>query len=331
MTAGSERQWRVGELAEATGVTIRALHHYDKLGLLVPSRRTTAGHRLYAERDVRRLYRVLALRALGFPLSEIARLLDDDAPDLTATVRRHLQRVARELEQSERLHIRLVEMLSALEQALQPTIDEFIDAMEAMTVIQTNMDVVMRVPYEPGAPGDAPRLKHHHRDLKVVLLKETGGSRILPIWIGADEGHALALALCGEGSPRPLSHDLTTRVLDITGARVERVTIERREANTYFATLTVTTDGTSHDIDARPSDALNVAARAHAPVVVEPRVMDERSVASERDLHRRLNHGPRNSRDPSPPPPGEWRSLTEDVMRSLAPGDDAEQRGDSGR
>lgn len=53
-------RWRVGQLAGATGVTVRSLHHYDEIGLLVPSEQTTAGHRLYSEADVQRLYRILA-------------------------------------------------------------------------------------------------------------------------------------------------------------------------------------------------------------------------------------------------------------------------------
>jgi len=79
-------------------VTVRALHHYDEVGLLVPSERTSAGHRLYAERDVRRLYRILALRSLGLGLEEIACSLDKGPPALAETVRRQLRRVERELD-----------------------------------------------------------------------------------------------------------------------------------------------------------------------------------------------------------------------------------------
>jgi DNA-binding transcriptional MerR regulator len=66
--AAEERRWRVGELAAAAGVTVRALHHYDGIGLLVPAERTAPGHRLYGEGDVRRLYRIVALRDLGLGL-----------------------------------------------------------------------------------------------------------------------------------------------------------------------------------------------------------------------------------------------------------------------
>src|SRR5579884_2235426 len=68
--------WTVGQLASATGVTVRALHHYDAQGLLVPSARTEAGYRLYAEADVERLYRIRPLQALGLSLTEVAEVLD---------------------------------------------------------------------------------------------------------------------------------------------------------------------------------------------------------------------------------------------------------------
>jgi MerR family transcriptional regulator, thiopeptide resistance regulator len=67
-----ERQWKVGELADATGLTVRTLHHFDEVGLLRPATRSQAGHRLYTADDVRRLYRIIALRHLGMPLREIA-------------------------------------------------------------------------------------------------------------------------------------------------------------------------------------------------------------------------------------------------------------------
>ncbi len=69
----------VGELSKLTGVTVRALHHYDELGLVLPSQRTAAGYRLYADADVRRLQQVLLLRELGLPLDEIAGALADRA------------------------------------------------------------------------------------------------------------------------------------------------------------------------------------------------------------------------------------------------------------
>ena len=72
-----ERTWRIGEVATATGLTVRALHHYDQIGLLSPARRSGAGYRRYDDADLRRLQQILFYRELGFPLSEIADLVSD--------------------------------------------------------------------------------------------------------------------------------------------------------------------------------------------------------------------------------------------------------------
>jgi len=82
----------IGDVAAATGVTVRTLRHYDELGLLVPSERTAAGYRLYAEAELDRLYRILALRRMGFALEAIGAVLDGDGEDPRPAVRRHLPR-----------------------------------------------------------------------------------------------------------------------------------------------------------------------------------------------------------------------------------------------
>lgn len=88
-TAGEQVQaWKVGALARATGLTVRALHHYDHIGLLSPSMRTAAGHRLYTPGDLARLYRISLLRRLGFPLEQISSVLDDPEWQLGPAVRR---------------------------------------------------------------------------------------------------------------------------------------------------------------------------------------------------------------------------------------------------
>lgn len=78
----ARHRWSIGELAQATGVTVRTLRHYDEMGLLRPSERTAAGHRRYAAEDLRRLYRVRALRALGIPLEQIKGVLAASPEDL---------------------------------------------------------------------------------------------------------------------------------------------------------------------------------------------------------------------------------------------------------
>ena len=82
------RFYKAREFAELAGVTVRTLHHYDRLGLLAPSGRNAAGYRLYSDRDLVRLEQILALKFIGFPLQEIRRLLKRDAKDLATALRR---------------------------------------------------------------------------------------------------------------------------------------------------------------------------------------------------------------------------------------------------
>jgi DNA-binding transcriptional MerR regulator len=78
----------VGELAALAGVTVRTLHHYDRIGLLSPSERSAAGYRRYSSADLDRLHQVLLYRELGFPLEQVATLLDDPSADPEAHLRR---------------------------------------------------------------------------------------------------------------------------------------------------------------------------------------------------------------------------------------------------
>ena len=79
---------------------MRTLHHWDEIGLLAPAERSAAGHRRYSDDDVRRLYRIVALRGLGLPLDEVGEALEREGPDLRAAVAAHLARVEEELAQA---------------------------------------------------------------------------------------------------------------------------------------------------------------------------------------------------------------------------------------
>jgi DNA-binding transcriptional MerR regulator len=124
----------VGALAKASGLTVRTLHHWDALGLLVPAERSEAGYRRYGSEDVARLYRILALRRLGLSLDQIAAALDREGPDLTAAVRTHLARVEEGLAAQVALRDRLVRILDALDTDVEPSIDQLIDTIEVMTM-----------------------------------------------------------------------------------------------------------------------------------------------------------------------------------------------------
>ena len=131
MTEQSEsKHWKVGELAELAHVTVRQLHHYDEIGLLVPSHRSPAGYRLYTEPDVQRLYQILLYRGLGFTLDVIAELIDNGAGRAAAL------RAQRELllEKRQRMDavIRAVDRaLNAIERGSTMTADELNDGFDA--------------------------------------------------------------------------------------------------------------------------------------------------------------------------------------------------------
>lgn len=132
-----EGRRRVGDLARASGVTVRTLHHYEEIGLLVASDRSAAGHRLYSDTDVERLYRICLLRRLGLSLGEIGRALDDPAMGLRAAVTTHLRELERGLEATTRLRSRLSRLLASIGTSDGSLTEELIQVMEEMTMLES--------------------------------------------------------------------------------------------------------------------------------------------------------------------------------------------------
>lgn len=132
-----ESGWRIGQLADLTGVTVRTLRHYDQAALLHPSGLTSGGHRLYDRANVVRLYRILALRRLRFSLAEIRSLLDDPDWDLAAMVARHAEETDRALAVAARLstHLRSINREIARTGGASP--DALFSIMEEMTMLDT--------------------------------------------------------------------------------------------------------------------------------------------------------------------------------------------------
>ncbi|MCL6737871.1 MerR family transcriptional regulator [Streptomyces neyagawaensis] len=102
----------VGQVSGFAGITVRTLHHYDEIGLLVPSERTHAGHRRYSDADLDRLQQILFYRELGFPLDEVAALLDDPETDPRAHLRRQHELLTARIE-------KLQKMAAAVEHAME--------------------------------------------------------------------------------------------------------------------------------------------------------------------------------------------------------------------
>jgi bifunctional DNase/RNase len=114
---------------------------------------------------------------------------------------------------------------------------------------------------------------------QLIVLKEKGGSRILPIVIGLNEASAIKLKISGFNPPRPLTHDLLHSTIENLEASIDKIIIDKLEENTFHAKLVIKTEsGKMKTIDARPSDSIALAVRAHAPIFVEDEVIKQSEV-----------------------------------------------------
>ncbi|MEV0822226.1 MerR family transcriptional regulator [Nonomuraea rubra] len=142
-----ERRWSIGELAKASGVTIRTLYHYEEIGLVPASERTSSGHRRYTGADLRRLYRVRALRGLGLTLEEIRGILDRSSDDLTA-LRALLGAQLAELDlqavRIDQLRERIGGLVTLLDQAVMPDPERVMAALELHSVYESYFDQELR-------------------------------------------------------------------------------------------------------------------------------------------------------------------------------------------
>jgi bifunctional DNase/RNase len=112
----------------------------------------------------------------------------------------------------------------------------------------------------------------------IVLLKEDEGERYLPIWIGAAEAAAIAFALQGVVTPRPMTHDLMKNLLEEVGAQVQRIEITELREGTYYANINMRMNGNAYEISARPSDAIALAVRVEAPIFADEEVLTDASI-----------------------------------------------------
>ena len=115
----------------------------------------------------------------------------------------------------------------------------------------------------------------------IVLLKTVDGNRFLPIWIGHPEAAAILMKLQNAATPRPMTHDLVTDMLDRLEARVVRIEVTELRENTFYAQITVQLDGSEIEVDSRPSDAIALAIRADAPIFAADDVIEESAIEFE--------------------------------------------------
>jgi bifunctional DNase/RNase len=111
-------------------------------------------------------------------------------------------------------------------------------------------------------------------NMPIILLRDSEGQKVLPIWVGIYEANAIALQIENVSTPRPMTHDLLKNVISDLRASVQKIVVSDLKDNTFFALIYLDVNGETVAIDARPSDAIALALRARAPIFVEESVID---------------------------------------------------------
>ena len=142
---------------------------------------------------------------------------------------------------------------------------------------------------------------------RVVILREKGTERYLPIWIGPAEADAITIKLQGVIPPRPLTHDLLESIISKLGARVKSVIVSDLQNDTFYARLILDVKGEPLELDSRPSDAMAIAIRADAPIYVEEVVLDRAGILIDNETGK-----------PIPQHKGGKSEATEEELKSIS-------------
>ena len=119
---------------------------------------------------------------------------------------------------------------------------------------------------------------------RLVVLKQIGSERYLPIWVGPYEAEAITVALQEVEMIRPLTHDLLKNVFGAFNARIKRIEIVKLQNEIFYGSIVAEVDGREVNVDSRPSDAIALSVRAHVPILVHFSVMDEAGIVPEQDV-----------------------------------------------
>jgi uncharacterized protein len=119
---------------------------------------------------------------------------------------------------------------------------------------------------------------------RLVVLKQIGSERYLPIWVGPYEAEAITVALQEVEMIRPLTHDLLKNVFGAFNARIKRIEIVKLQNEIFYGSIIAEVDGRDVTVDSRPSDAIALSVRAHVPILVHHSVMEEAGIVPEQDV-----------------------------------------------
>jgi len=124
------RTWKVGELSKLTGLTIRTLHHYDEIGLLSPTSRTSTGHRLYSEEDIIKLQQIMSLKELSLSLDKIKEFFENPEYNPKEIIEMQIERLNQEIKLKEKLKDQLQELWEVFNSWGKPNLEQFINSIE---------------------------------------------------------------------------------------------------------------------------------------------------------------------------------------------------------
>jgi bifunctional DNase/RNase len=155
----------------------------------------------------------------------------------------------------------------------------------------------------------------------VVILREKGGNRLLPIWIGQPEAESIAMEINGVKPPRPLTHDLCKRLITSLGGALRRVQITKVKENTYFAELHIQRGDELVQVDARPSDSIAVALRLAAPIFAQDALLTAIAVDESEDEESETLEFKQTAEPPSADEPRMTGEELKEHLRRMRPED----------
>jgi bifunctional DNase/RNase/DNA-binding transcriptional MerR regulator len=272
----------IGRFSRRSGIPVSHLRHYHEVGLLMPAYiDPESGYRYYATAQSDAAEVIGILRSIDMPVRDIQRLLADPSDanvrEVLAAHRARLEdrltQVAGRLESIDRI----VKEGKLVKQPHQVPKQGFV----AVRVEEVTSQIP---PVERWSVlrEKLPMLPEQPQEVHVVTLITDTGRRV-PLWVGSFEGHALKLHVEGIRTERPLTYDLMLQALDRHGVRIVRADVVRIVKPTFFAQLTTESQDGEQVFDCRPSDAINLALRAGAPVAIAQGVLDEAGVEDESD------------------------------------------------
>ena len=151
---------------------------------------------------------------------------------------------------------------------------------------------------------------------RVVILRVKDSNKYLPIWIGSNEADSIAMKLQDLAVPRPLTHDLLRSVIASLGATVTRIIVNDLNEDTFYAKIVLQYNGTTMEVDSRPSDAIALAVRTEAPIFADDSVVEKAGVEMDEETGKPIL--PEGTEEVPRAKAEEARPLREEELKSLS-------------